>query len=378
MTRAVGARWAAVVGVSLALALAGLVFPHTSSARWPSRDVLSSRAGASVFIQARFTIPGVPELDLMENAYHDIVDPQVSDGQIIYHGYSDYGNGWTYSWRSDRQERWPFPAPADLSHGIACICLSHKIVLSNGARSATLISGGTYAHARIDGDTVVWSEKRRATGWDIMAAEVDLAALTLNDRSVLCAARGDQRNPAVADGWVVWEDARRGLSDIRALDLATRRTRIVCGKAGDQVRPATDGLWVAWIDGRAGGHQGDIYARRLSGGPERALSVNARYQGEVVVGDGFIVWNDQRVPLKHLPGYEVGGVAPPLVDIRAYDTVSAGFFPIDAGVQRSCNMDMDMDGDLLVYVSKDDTRHGFPFDGVVRGVILGRPDSRVP
>jgi hypothetical protein len=175
------------------------------------------------------------------------------------------------------------------------------------------------------GMIIVWEETRGAAV-DICLKLLDGDGNSRGPTVVVCAATGDQLNPAIApDGRggaiVTWQDARGGGADIYAQRvLATGVVdpawpadgRALCTATGNQLNPAivADGAGggiVTWEDNR--GAASDIYAQRvLAGGiVDPAWPANGRAAcaaigaqvGPRIASDGaggaIITWFDNRI-----------------------------------------------------------------------------------
>jgi hypothetical protein len=199
------------------------------------------------------------------------------------------------------------------------------VIVRRGAGQSTdyaLVSDGA-------GGAIVswWDNSHGAGNADIFAQRIAGAGAVApgwpSGGVVVCAASGDQANPAmVADGAggavIVWQDL--GPYDLFAQRLTAAGQRVsgwaadgvaVCTAPGIQflhvVAPdGAGGVFVAWSDGRSG--NGDIYAQHVTGSgtiaaawPPQGLTVCDDPADQVepaIVGDGgsgaIIAWTDDR------------------------------------------------------------------------------------
>ena len=167
--------------------------------------------------------------------------------------------------------------------------------------------------ATADG-TVVWQDGRTlaTTGWDIYGY-----SLTTGQEFPICTGPGDQLSPAICDNIVVWADSRNIATtgwDIYGYNLTTGQEFPICTAAGDQVSPAIWDNIVVWQDSRNG--HWHIYGYDLQSRTEFPICTRAGDQERPRVADGKIVWQDSR-------NFPVTGW-----DIYAYDMVTGQEFPI--------------------------------------------------
>ena len=168
------------------------------------------------------------------------------------------------------------------------------------------------------GAIIAWEDYRAGATADIYVQRVSNLGVPqwASDGTLLCAASGDQRYPAIASdslggAIVTWWDHRGASYDIYARRVTsdgipqwTKDGVALCTAAGDQVAPSivsdgTSGAIVAWADSR--GPSSDIYAQR-------------------VAGDGTPGWTPDGVALCAAPGDQQ---APRLVSDRAGGAVVA-------------------------------------------------------
>ena len=107
---------------------------------------------------------------------------------------------------------------------------------------AVCTAAGDQTGPAVEGDTVVWQD-RRGADWDIYSFD-----LTTLQESPVCTSTGDQMHPDVAADLVVWQDYRRGQWDIWSRDLVKEVTKVLCGERGAQTLPAASADLVVWQD----------------------------------------------------------------------------------------------------------------------------------
>lgn len=143
------------------------------------------------------------------------------------------------------------------------------------------------------GSTVVWQDLRpgnssyssgflRYRNIDTDAGSLRLAGIS-NKKSV---------NPAIDDGFVVWQDNRDGDWDICGFDTKSGEEREICKGPGDQENPALHGSFVVWQDNRS--DDWDIYGYDLTDGRVLAVFVGKGNQTEPAIHGDVVVWTDDR------------------------------------------------------------------------------------
>jgi beta propeller repeat protein len=204
----------------------------------------------------------------------------------------------------------------------------------------TATGPSTQDAARTSGVAYAW-EDDAADDWDVVIGLTDPARAVVHPNAVVPAAAGNQRHPAIADGYVVYEDDRggdwdlytirwagvvgtsgpsqewavatgdgdqtdaavsgqtlvyvddaRGNPDVVVHRLDTGETRRLTTDAAAQADPAVDGKWVVWADARSGNW--DIYAYDLERGVQKRITTSRASQLAPQVGQGKVVYQDRR------------------------------------------------------------------------------------
>lgn len=194
----------------------------------------------------------------------------------------------------------------------------------------TVFAGeGDQTRPAVSGDWVVWQDNRGGN-WDIYAYNLstkETVRITSHER--------DQIHPAISGTTVVWEDYRNGLGEIYKYDLVTRSETRITFDPANQTQPALAGTTLVWTDQRNG--QKDLYSysptrgelrvtygagdhsqsailnnllvytdyeagaddpnlsfRALSSGAGGRLTSDPARQEEPAIGNGVVVWQDNR------------------------------------------------------------------------------------
>lgn len=204
------------------------------------------------------------------------------------------------------------------------------------------VSEGVGQEGTTDGTLTVWAEKRNAAdGFDVFASDSGGPAF------LIAGGPGDQENPDVSGGVVVWDDNSAGGHNVWMLDTAGGSPVMLA----PGFRPRISGDIVAYGATRAG--QVDVYAYDLAGGGEWAVTNDADYQVWPDVGGDYILWT--------------GGVAPyPAAenDVYGYQISTGQQFLVSDAV--GFQFDVSTDGGLARLP------HAGEREGPV-GVRLGEP-----
>ncbi len=161
----------------------------------------------------------------------------------------------------------------------------------------------------IDYPWIVWKDEREGTGQD----DTNIYAYNFEtgEESVVCTATGEQSNPSISGDWVVYSDDRVGDNDCAAYayNLVTHEEVLVASEPNVRNgNPAIDGDIVVfnyWDENDMAGHWGDIWAFDLSTEEEWPVcdALGAQYEPEI--GDGWIVWRDERNAYDSIFGYDL-------------------------------------------------------------------------
>lgn len=155
----------------------------------------------------------------------------------------------------------------------------------------------------IDYPWIVWKDERAAWGEDTDWGDLtDIYAYNFitGEESVVCTAAGEQSNPSISGDWVTYSDNRAddGYCDIYAYNLETGEERLVAG--GGMVyrgNPAIDGDVIVhnYWDNEDPVHYGDIWGYSISEDESFPICQAPGYQREPEIGDGWVVWRDDRL-----------------------------------------------------------------------------------
>lgn len=188
-------------------------------------------------------------------------------------------------WIKERGYAGQYYEPLIVDYDLATDTYTYMTATGGGASSS---GESLYERANPDlgGGEVVYQQRIREPGeqWDIYRAVPETQG------SPLVTMPGDQVNPAVDGGIVVYQDNRSGHLDengewtgewdLYLLDLNTGVEVPLCTEPGDQVNPRISGDVIVWQDNRDG--DWDIYAAALDSGAGPAMSAR--------IDDAY--WND--------------------------------------------------------------------------------------
>ncbi len=223
------------------------------------------------------------------------------------------------------------------------ICLVLLLVFTRAAMGVVspfpIATGGAMAaHPAVSGDTVVWFDDRNGN-WDIYGKD-----LTTGLEFPVSTASGDQWSELAIDGdYVVWEDRRdAGGSDIYAHNLATGAETVVADLDTDASAPAVSGSIVVWQDSRNSfpSHNRDVFGFDMLTETEFEICTEATDQRNPVISGDTVVWWDSR---------EAAGWS-----IYSYDLTTG----VESFVHTPPAIDvqpLDIDGDVIVW---EDQRNG--------------------
>jgi len=142
---------------------------------------------------------------------------------------------------------------------------------------------------RISMDKIVWRDSYSADIhlFDSHTGEM----LTIFSDEIATAAWPDIHN-----NFVVWNDNRRGNSDIYLYDLTQKKEYTICKAKGNQAIAKIHENRIVWQDERHGNH--DIYMYDLITKQEIAICKHPKAQREVAIYGDKIVWTDTRNRLR--------------------------------------------------------------------------------
>ena len=132
-----------------------------------------------------------------------------------------------------------------------------------------------------DGLTVVWEDSRNTAtaGTDIYMFDTQTSTETL-----VAGGNGDQDQPAISNGFIVWIDNGR----LRAKNRSSGQVFNVTTGGATQSDPALCGSVVTWTDTRNA--TSDVYARNLAGGSEIAVATTSTVEAYPACDAGRIVY----------------------------------------------------------------------------------------
>jgi beta propeller repeat protein len=219
-------------------------------------------------------------------------------------------------------------------------------------------------HPTVSGKWLAWQDNRGGN-WDIYAR--DLSDGTNTVRQITSHER-DQVNPVISNGVLYWEDYRFGPAEIYSYDLTSGIETRVTNNSFDQTNPAVSGDNKVWTDQRDGGrniyskqgvynetrvsytagdkdqasvHGSTIVYRDFANGPDDPnlsfydlsigvggiLTDNPARQEQPSVGDGYILWQDDRDNGVHQIYAAPFNIEPVPVEVtinKGYNLIAAG------------------------------------------------------
>lgn len=255
----------------------------------------------------------------MRGGNWDIYTKDLSSGNVvkITTGTADHQypavDGNTIVWQDNRNGDWDI----------------YGYDLATGTGFTVYSGAGDQERPVVSGEWVAWQDSRSGNR-DIYAYN-----LTTKETVRITSHERDQLHPAIAGTILVWEDYRNGLGEIYSFDLTARTEARVTFDPENQTRPALAGTTLVWTDQR-NGHK-DLYSyapsrgelrvtygagdydqpailndllvytdyeagiddpnlsfRVLSGGAGGRLASNPARQEEPAVGNGHVIWQDNR------------------------------------------------------------------------------------
>jgi beta propeller repeat protein len=143
----------------------------------------------------------------------------------------------------------------------------------------------------VNGNIVVWEDSR-----DNMS-NIYGKNLSTGEEFLVSSGVEIKGKPVTNGKYVVWEEKNQnGDSDIYARDLAGGEKFLVAGGPEDQRKPSINGNQVVW-ESKSGSGGWDIYRYDLTSSepaPEQPVITGGGIEPNPVIGDGFIVWQDNR------------------------------------------------------------------------------------
>ena len=129
--------------------------------------------------------------------------------------------------------------------------------LGGGGEFPIAVEPGHQNYSKMSGNIVIWNDNQNSatTGWDIHGYD-----LGTDTPLVITDFVGDELGPEISDGVVIWEDYRTGTELVYAKDLANGNVFRVCSDDSTQHDPFIYGTTVAWQDLRDEQEDFDIYA----------------------------------------------------------------------------------------------------------------------
>ena len=133
----------------------------------------------------------------------------------------------------------------------------------------------------ISGTAIAWEDSRNdaTAGTDVYMYDV-----ADSSQRKIAGGNGEQSQPAISDGYIVWIDQGR----LRALNRSTNLVFNVTTGAATQSDPALCGSIVTWTDTRNG--SSDVYARNLAGGSEIGVATSQAVEAYPACDAGRIVY----------------------------------------------------------------------------------------
>lgn len=158
---------------------------------------------------------------------------------------------------------------------------------------------------RTDGRYVVWQARQTNGNWDVFLKDTQSAAPAQNISS---SSGRDDINPSVDWPWVVYQSkstAQPGAPwQLVAYNAIAAQTMLVSPSLQDELDPEVRAGRVVWQDFRDVGY-GEIYFRNLETGEYRRITTNHFGQYHPVLGDHWIVWQDNRNSQVDLYGFDL-------------------------------------------------------------------------
>lgn len=154
-----------------------------------------------------------------------------------------------------------------------------------GSVSVANLPGQYPVNIRGDGDWLVWEDAIRG---DIFAYNIPAGA-----GQYLTTDRALQRNPAISNDIVVWEDYRNSThADVYAYWLQTGEVRRISAGPGNHHNPTIQGSLIVWEDDRD--RTGDLWAYNLETGAQYPLVVSPDRESDAVIVGNQVYYRTYR------------------------------------------------------------------------------------
>ncbi|MCX8109030.1 MAG: hypothetical protein N3G20_09525, partial [Verrucomicrobiae bacterium] len=156
-----------------------------------------------------------------------------------------------------------------------------------------------------DGRFVAWQGRQPNGNWDVFLrdTQTDEPPLNLTRTTDL-----DETKPAIDWPWLVYQvkpmNSPNSPWQLRARNLATGVSTLVWPSAGDQLDPDLHDGQVVWQDMRDPG-PGEIYYANLETGLAFRVTTNAFGQYHPAIFESWIVWQDNRYGQVDIYGYDL-------------------------------------------------------------------------
>jgi len=142
-------------------------------------------------------------------------------------------------------------------------------------------------HPSISGNILTWEDYRHGLG-EIYKYDLITKTETRYTSNIY-----NQTLPAISGNTVVWTDERNSQRDIYFSDLTSGETKVTYG-AGDHTQAAILNDALVYIEYEAGPNDPNLSFFDVKSGTGARLSANPAKQEEPALGDGVLVWQDDR------------------------------------------------------------------------------------
>jgi beta propeller repeat protein len=152
--------------------------------------------------------------------------------------------------------------------------------LAKGQEFVVSDDPGNQERPVISGEWVSWQDDRSGN-WDIYAYNI-----STKEKIRVTSHERDQMHPAISGYVITWEDYRHGLGEIYKYDIATKMETRHTSDINNQTLPAVSGSVVVWTDQRNG--QKDIYFSGSSQGETRVTYGSGDHSQAVVFNETIV------------------------------------------------------------------------------------------